>query len=171
MITSYKKHSPQIDDTCFVADNATVIGQVELGKNTSVWFGAVVRGDIAAITVGKNSNIQDNAVIHVGTTPAVIGDNVTVGHGAIVHSATVGNNVLVGMGSIVLDGAEIGDDCIIGAGAVVTAGTKVPAGSLVVGTPGKVIKEVSLQQKASNRMNATIYATLAKESRKGKEDE
>ena len=168
MIIHYLDHSPVVEKTAFVADNATVAGQVTLGKNASVWFGAVLRGDLQPITVGENSNIQDNAVIHVGAnTPVVIGDNVTVGHGAIVHGASIGNNVLVGMGATVLDGAVIGDNCIIGAGAVVTSRTEIPVGSLVLGMPAQVVKSLTPAQIMGNRMNALEYVRLAKDFQKG----
>ena len=167
MIINYLDHAPSVDGTAFVADNATVAGRVTLGKNASVWFGAVLRGDLQPIIVGENSNVQDNAVIHVGTnTPVVIGDNVTVGHGAIVHGATIGNNVLVGMGATVLDGAVIGDNCIIGAGALVTSRTEIPAGSLVLGMPAQVTKALTPAQIMGNRMNALEYVKLAKDFNK-----
>ena len=164
MIIPYLDNNPIIDETAFVADNATVTGKVTIGKNASVWFGAVLRGDLQPISVGDQSNVQDNAVIHVGTnTPAVVGNNVTIGHGAIVHGATIGDNVLVGMGATVLDGAVIGDNSIIGAGALVTSNTEIPAGSLVLGTPGKVVKSLSPAQIMSNRMNALEYVRLARD--------
>ena len=164
MLIPYREHAPAIDPTAFVADNATVAGRVTVGKNSSVWFGAVLRGDLQPITVGENSNVQDNAVVHVGAnTPAVIGDNVTVGHGAIIHGATIGNNVLVGMGATVLDGAVIGDNCIIGAGALVTSKTEIPANSLVLGMPAEVKKPLTPQQIMGNRMNALEYVRLAKD--------
>ncbi|MBQ6119086.1 MAG: gamma carbonic anhydrase family protein [Clostridia bacterium] len=138
-----------------------------MGKNASVWFGAVLRADMQPITVGENTNIQDNAVIHVGpNTPAVIGDNVTVGHGAIIHGATVGNNVLVGMGATVLDGAVIGDNCIVGAGALVTSNTQIPANSMALGMPAKVIKALTPSQVMLNRMSALEYVKLAKDFQK-----
>ena len=164
MIISYKNHTPEIDESAFVAENATVAGKVKVAENASIWFGAVLRADMQPITVGKNSNVQDNAVIHVGpTSPTVIGEGVTIGHGAIVHSATIGNNVLVGMGSIILDGAVIGDNCIIGAGALVTSGTVIPDNSMVLGMPGKVVKELNPVQIASNKVNAISYVKLGKD--------
>ncbi len=167
MILPYLEHVPTVDETAFVAENATVAGKVTLGKNASVWFGAVLRGDLQPITVGDNSNVQDNAVIHVGAnTPAVIGENVTIGHGAIVHGATIGNNVLVGMGATVLDGAVIGDNSIIGAGALVTSKTVVPPNSMVLGMPAKVVKELTPAQVMGNRMNALEYVRLAKDFKK-----
>ncbi len=161
MIGSFKGKTPEIDESCFIAENSTIMGDVKIGEKTSVWYGAVIRADMAGVVIGKNSNIQDNAVVHVGTKPVKIGDGVTVGHGAIVHSAEIGDNVLVGMGSIVLDGAVVGKNSIIGAGAVVTGGTVIPDNSLVVGVPGKVIKETGLKESASNKMNAMAYVTVS----------
>lgn len=163
MITDYKKYSPEIGDGAFIAENATVAGKVKIGKKSSVWFGAVVRGDMNSITVGDNSNIQDNAVIHVGlNTPVTIGNGVSIGHGACVHGANVGDNTLIGMNSVVLDGAKIGKDCIVGAGAVVTAGTVIPDGSMALGTPAKIVKKTDLKQVLSNKTNALAYVNLAK---------
>ena len=167
MILPYKNDFPAIDESAFIADNATVTGNVTVGRNASVWFGAVMRGDLQPITVGDGTNIQDNAVVHANAnTPVVIGKNVTVGHGAIIHSATVGDNVLVGMGAVVLDGAVIGDNCIIGAGALVTPKTEIPANSMALGMPAKVIKELTPAQAMGNRMNALEYIQLAKEYKK-----
>ena len=167
MIIPYLEHAPQIDETAFIAENATVAGKVTVGKNASVWFGAVLRGDLQSITVGDGSNVQDNAVLHVGTnTPVVIGSNVTIGHGAIVHGATVGNNVLVGMGATILDGAVIGDNSIIGAGALVTAKTVIPPNSLALGVPAAVTKQLTPAQIMGNRMNAMEYIKLAKDFKK-----
>ena len=142
----------------FVADNATVRGSVTLGANSSVFFGAVLRGDRAPITIGAGTNIQDNCVVHVDYDhPVTVGENVTVGHGAILHGCTVGDNTLIGMGAIVLDGAKIGDDCIIAAGAVVTGKMDAPAGSLLVGSPAVVAKPLNDKQKASCLENSELY--------------
>lgn len=168
MIGSFKGKTPQIDDSCFIAENCTVIGDVTIGEKTSVWYGAVIRADMASVIIGKNSNVQDNCVIHVGTKPVKIGNGVTIGHGAIVHSAEIGDNTLVGMGSVVLDGAVVGKNSIIGAGAVVTGGTVIPDNSLVVGVPGKVVKETGLKEAASNKTNALIYTTMAATYKKEK---
>ena len=149
---------PVIHPSAFVADNATVRGSVTLGANSSVFFGAVLRGDRAPITIGAGTNIQDNCVVHVDYDhPVTVGENVTVGHGAILHGCTVGDNTLIGMGAIVLDGAKIGDDCIIAAGAVVTGKMDAPAGSLLVGSPAVVAKPLNDQQKASCLENSELY--------------
>ena len=143
----------------YIAPNATIVGNVHLGENVSVWYGAVLRGDNCTITVGDNTNIQDNAVIHSNTT---IGSNVTIGHTAIIHGCTIGNNCMIGMGSIVLNNAVIGDNCIVGAGAVVTGKMNAPAGSLILGNPAKIVKEVSPEQIAGITGNAELYISLAK---------
>ena len=132
-------------------------------EGSSVWFSATVRGDIAPIAIGKDSNIQDGAVIHCDTDlPCIIGDGVTVGHGAIIHSATIGNNTVIGMGAIVLNLAKIGEDSIVGAGALVTGGKEFPPGSMILGSPAKVIRELTADEIAHNRLNALHYRDLAK---------
>ena len=158
MIVKYKGHEPQIDATAFVAENATLIGDVVLAEDSSVWFGAVLRGDNEPIRVGSRSNIQDNATLHSDPShPLTIGEDVTVGHNAVVHGCTLGNGVLVGMGAVVLDDAVIGDYSIVGAGAVVTAGMVAPPYSLVVGLPAKVARTDRLGQKETNLENAAGY--------------
>ena len=147
----------------FVAEGAKILGDVTLGNNVSIWYNAVLRGDVCNITVGDDSNVQDCCVVHgkVGQ-PVVIGKGVSVGHGAILHGCTVGDNSLVGMGAIVLDGVVIGKNCIIGAGAVVTQNTIVPDNSLYLGCPAKFIKIVSDEQAKSNRQNALHYVDIIK---------
>ena len=142
----------------YVAANATVVGEVTLEKDVSVWYGAVLRGDSGAITVGEGTNIQELCVLHEKT---VIGSQCTVGHGAIVHGCTIGDRCLIGMGAIILDGAVLGDDCIVGAGALVTGKTDAPAGSVLLGSPAKVVKEVSEAQRQSNLHSAAHYLELA----------
>ncbi|MBQ3537833.1 MAG: gamma carbonic anhydrase family protein [Clostridia bacterium] len=162
MVKSFAGKTPEIEESVFLAENSTVIGDVKIGKGSSVWYSAVLRGDMCSITIGENSNIQDNATVHVGMKdPAIIGNGVTVGHNALVHGATVGDNALIGMGSVVLDGAVIGENSIVAAGAVVTAKTVVPPNSLVAGIPATVVKELSPQQIMGNKMNAMGYSTLA----------
>lgn len=163
MIMVYKGISPEIDENAFVAPNATVIGKVKIGENSSVWFGAVLRGDESPITIGRGSNVQDNAVLHCDLgSPMSIGDNVTIGHGAIIHGATIGDNVLIGMGAIVLNGAKIGDNCIVGAGAVVKENAEVPANSMLVGVPAKVIRTLDAAAIAQ-RMEQSYYVPLSKD--------
>lgn len=143
----------------FVAPNATVVGDVTLMEDASVWYGAVLRGDSGAIVIGRGTNIQDNCVIHEKT---MIGDGCTVGHGAIVHGCTIGNRCMVGMGAIVLSGAVIGDDCLIGAGALVTGKMNAPAGSVLLGNPAKIVKEVTPAQLEEIRLDAENYIRLAR---------
>lgn len=159
----YKGISPEIDESAFVAENAAVIGDVKIGAESSVWFGAVIRGDEAPISIGRGSNVQDNAVLHCDHgSPMRIGDNVTIGHGAIVHGATIGDNVLIGMGAIVLDGARIGDNCIVGAGAVVKENADIPAASMVVGVPAKVIRTLEGETLAQ-RARPSKYVALSRD--------
>lgn len=158
-----------IDKTVFIADGARVLGDVEIGKNSSVWFNAVIRGDSNKIRIGNRSNIQDNAVIHTSKDfGVVIGDNVTVGHGAIVHGCTIGNNVMIGMGAIVLNGAIIEENCIIGAGALVTQGKVIPAGSLVFGNPAKIVRSLTDQEIRSITDNAASYVEEAEQYKNSK---
>lgn len=164
MLKNYKEKKPIISDSCFVAENASVIGDVKIGAQSSVWFGAVIRGDYDSITIGENCNVQDNCVLHTtDDLPIKIGDNVSVGHAAIVHGATIEDNVLVGMGAVILNGAKIGENSIIGAGAVCTENMVVPKGSVVVGIPGKVIKTAEEKNKVMTTSNASSYAELAQE--------
>lgn len=153
-----------IDESVFVADGAKIIGDVEIGRGSSVWFNAVIRTDSNKVKIGENSNVQDNAVIHTSKGFGVqIGDNVTIGHGAIVHGCTVKNNVMIRMGAIVLDGAVIEEDCIIGAGTLVTQGKLIPKGSLTFGNPMKIVRELTEQEIRSVTDNATAYVNKAKD--------
>lgn len=153
---------PTLGSGVFIAQGAVVIGDVTLGDNASVWYNAVLRGDIERIVVGKGSNIQDNAVVHLADDlPCLIGDYVTVGHSAVVHACTIGNETLVGMGSTILDGAVIGEQCIIGAQSLVPPGKQIPPGSVVMGVPGKVIKQLSIEERAGLRAWADKYVANA----------
>jgi carbonic anhydrase/acetyltransferase-like protein (isoleucine patch superfamily) len=148
----------------FAAPNATVVGNVTFGKDVGIWFGAVIRADKDRIVIGDRSNVQDNCVVHTSKGfPTVLGNDVSVGHGAILHGCTIGDRVLVGMGAIVLNGALVGDDSLIGAGAVVTEGMQVPPGSVVIGIPGRVLKETTPAQRAHILENAQSYVRLAGE--------
>jgi carbonic anhydrase/acetyltransferase-like protein (isoleucine patch superfamily) len=152
----------------FIAPTATVTGDVILGEDTGIWFGAVLRGDKDRIEIGAGSNIQDNAVVHTSRGyPAKIGNEVSVGHGAILHGCTIGDRVLVGMGAIVMNGTMVGEDTIIAAGAVVTEGTVIPPGSVVMGVPARVVKQATPGQKEGIRKNAESYIALAKSYRHG----
>ncbi len=146
----------------FIAPTATVIGNVTIAPGSSVWFGAVIRSDMALIQIGRNTSVQDNAVIHVREgIETRIGDQVTMGHGAIVHGAQIEDTVLIGIGAIILDRARVGEGSIVGAGAVVTEGTQIPRRSLVLGVPGKVVKEVTPEQIQWIEANAKSYTELA----------
>ncbi|HEY0371803.1 MAG TPA: gamma carbonic anhydrase family protein [Thermoanaerobaculia bacterium] len=140
IVRPYEGKHPRIGARVFIAENAAVIGDVELGDDCSIWFATTVRGDVNAIRIGRNTNVQDNCTIHVThhDWPTVIGDNVTIGHGAIVHGCTVENGALIGMGSRVLDGAVVGESAMVGAGALVPPGMHVPPRMLVVGVPARV---------------------------------
>ena len=161
MMKAYNGIWPEVDKKVFIAENASLIGAVEIGRESSVWYGAVLRGDVAPIKVGRGSSIQDNVVVHCDRSfPTAIGDNVTVGHGAIVHGAVVGDNTLIGMGATVLSGAVIGKNCIIGAGALVKEGAEIPEGSMVVGVPGRVVRMLTPEQIAEREKTA-YYVELA----------
>jgi len=158
---------PVIDPTVYVPESAMVIGDVTIGPQSSVWFHTVVRGDIEAVRIGARSNIQDNSTIHVvgGRWPTIVGDDVTVGHAVVLHGCTIGNGTLVGMGAIVLDGAEVGDQCLVGAGALVTPGTKIPPRSLVLGSPGKRVREITPDEAARLATATANYLALSAQYR------
>lgn len=144
MIFRLGEYTPKIGENNYIAENATVIGQVETAENVSIWFSAVVRADMSKVTIGKNSNVQDNCTVHGDTPfPVTIGENVTIGHNCIIHGCEIGDNTLIGMGSIILNGAKIPKNCIVGAGALVTDKLVAEEGSLIVGSPAKVIKKLS----------------------------
>ncbi len=164
MIKPYNGIKPTIHESCFIAENASVIGDVCIGNNSSIWFGAVIRGDEDSIYIGENSNVQDNAVLHCDVgCPIKIGNFVTVGHGAIVHGATIGNNVLVGMGAVIMNGVKIGANSMIGAGAICTENMVIPNGSVVVGVPAKVIKNAEEHNKTLTTLNASAYVMLGEQ--------
>lgn len=157
-----------VGDRVFIAEGATVIGDVVLADDVSIWFGAVIRSDRAEITVGSGSNIQDNVVVHTSIGfPVTIGTEVSVGHGAILHGCTIQDRVLVGMGAVILNGATLGEGSIIGAGAVVTEDKVIPKNSLVLGVPGRVVRETTSQERADIAKNAREYIKLAEEYRHG----
>jgi carbonic anhydrase/acetyltransferase-like protein (isoleucine patch superfamily) len=158
----------QIDPTAYVAPGAVLVGEVSLGADASVWFHTTVRGDLAPITIGAESNIQDGCVVHVDRgLPARIGDRVTVGHGAVVHAAIIEDDVLVAMQAVVLSGCRVGRNCLIGAGAVLPEGTEVPAGSLVLGVPGRVVRALRPEEIQRVHDNACSYVNLARAYRDG----
>lgn len=147
IIKEVNGNKPQLGNDCFVAENATIVGEVTMGSQCSVWFNAVIRGDVHFIKMGDKVNVQDGAVIHCTyqKSPTTIGNNVSIGHNAIVHGCTINDNVLIGMGAIVMDDCLIESNSIIAAGAVVTQGTHVPSGTIFAGMPAKKLKEVSIE--------------------------
>ncbi|HIU32571.1 MAG TPA: gamma carbonic anhydrase family protein [Candidatus Caccousia avistercoris] len=152
---------PSLPRSVFLAPGAQVVGDVQAGENCSIWYNAVLRGDCAPIRLGQGTNIQDGAVLHCTTgLPTTVGDGVTVGHNAILHSCTVHSHSLIGMGAIVLDNAVVGEECLVGAGALVTPRTVVPAGSLVVGSPARVKRPLTEEEKKNLRENAEEYLSL-----------
>ena len=156
--------TPQIHSSAFIAPNATVLGDVTIGQQSSVFFGAVIRSAYVSITIGHRTNVQDNCVLHTDVgVPMAIGDDVTVGHGAILHSCTVGNNSLIGMGAIVLNGAVIGANCVVAAGALVPPGMVIPDCSLVMGSPAKVRRSIEDDGIVANRRSAELYIQESEE--------
>jgi len=152
-----------IHDSVKILSGAHVVGDVKIGENSSVWYNAVIRGDRGPIVIGKNSNIQDNCVIHCSDTLTTsLGDYVSIGHGAIIHGCQIGENVIIGMNATILNDAIIGNDSIVGAGSVVTEGKEFPDRSLIVGTPGKLIRELSDEEVENLKLNALWYVDLSK---------
>ncbi|HUJ28705.1 MAG TPA: gamma carbonic anhydrase family protein [Myxococcales bacterium] len=165
MIRDFRGKRPQLGANAWVAASAAVIGDVVLGDRASIWYGAVVRGDVEKIRIGSDSNIQDNSVIHVdsGGWPTIVGDGVTVGHRVVLHGCTVKDGALIGIGATVLNGAEIGEGALIGAGSLVTPGTKIPPGVLAIGAPCKVKRPLTDDEKRHLRESAEHYVELARE--------
>ena len=156
------EHAPQLHPTAYIADNAQVIGRVHMAEDSSVWFGVVVRGDTDDIRIGRGSNVQDNTVLHTDDgIELVIGEHVTIGHQCMLHGCTIGDHSLIGIGAIVLNGAKIGRHSIVGAGALVTEGKEFPDGSLIMGSPAKVVKQLSPEQFDRMRYGAVHYAENA----------
>ena len=151
MLRPYKGITPRVHASAYIDASAQVIGDVEIGEESSVWMNAVLRGDVHWIRIGRRSNVQDGTVVHVmkGNHPTRIGDDVTIGHGAIVHGCTIGHRVLIGMGAILLNGATVGDDSIVAAGSLLTEGIRIPDRSLVMGSPAKVKRQLTEREAAS----------------------
>lgn len=163
MIVKLNDIKPKVSENAFVAENAVIIGDVELSENVSIWFGAVLRGDIEKITIGKNSNVQDNSTIHTDYgIPCVVGENVTVGHNVILHSCSIGDNVIVGMGSTILNGAKIAKNCLIGANSLVTHKIQFEEGSLILGNPAKVVRKLTDKEIEHIQENANHYVENSK---------
>ena len=155
---------PEISEKAYIAPSADIIGDVVIKENGSVWYQAVVRADNDRIEIGSGSNVQDSCVLHADAGyPVKIGDYVTVGHGAIIHGCEIGDNTLVGMGAIILNGAKIGKNCLIAAGALVTQGKEIPDGSMVMGSPAKIRRELTKEEIAGNRESAEEYIELGRE--------
>jgi gamma-carbonic anhydrase len=162
-LAHYLGKTPDVSGALFVAPNATVVGDVKLGKNSSVFYGAVLRADINAITVGEGTNLQDNVIVHLSDDAgAHLGDHVTVGHGAIIHACTVGDGCLIGMGATILDKARIGADSLVGANSLVPQGFTCPPGSLVLGSPARVVRALSAEERESGRRLAAKYIEVAR---------
>lgn len=162
-LAKFLGRTPQVSESAFVANSATLVGDVRLGKDSSVFYGAVLRGDIETITIGESSNVQDGCIVHLADDlGAHVGAWCTIGHAAIIHACTIGDECLVGMQAVVLDGAEIGDQCLIGAGSLVTQRTKIPPRSLVLGSPAKVIRPLKENELASLRESAAKYVAVAR---------
>ena len=162
IIRPFRGVHPRIDPTAYVADNATVIGDVEVGARASIWFGTVLRGDVYHIRIGAETSVQDNTVIHVthGAHATVVGSRVTVGHSVTLHGCTIGDRCILGMSATILDQAEIGDQCIVGAGSLVTPGTRIPARSLVLGSPARVKRQLTDEELRWLDSSADHYVEL-----------
>jgi carbonic anhydrase/acetyltransferase-like protein (isoleucine patch superfamily) len=164
MIKNVKGKKPNLDNELYIAETAVIIGDVTLKKNTNIWFGAVIRGDEAPVIIGENTNIQENCVIHVDYgNNVIIGDGCTIGHGAIIHGCNIKNNVLVGMGAIILNGAKIGNDTIIGAGSLITQNKEFEDGVLILGNPAKVVRRLTEEEIEENKKSCLHYLKLSKE--------
>ncbi|WP_455555213.1 gamma carbonic anhydrase family protein [Comamonas sp.] len=160
--------APQVVDTAWIADSAQVMGDVQVGADASVWFGTVVRGDTSTITIGEGTNVQDASVLHADLgMPLVIGRHVTVGHQVMLHGCTIGDESLIGIGAIVLNGAKIGKNCLVGAGALVTEGKEFPDGSMIIGSPARVVRQLTPEQIQGLRQSAQHYIDNARRFRAG----
>jgi carbonic anhydrase/acetyltransferase-like protein (isoleucine patch superfamily) len=166
--------TPKVDPDAYISPRASLIGNIEIGADSSVWEFASLRADLNFIRVGKGTSIQDNCTVHTTfMNPTIIGDYVTAGHNCVIHACTIGDRTVIGMGAIVLDGSKVGNDCVIGAGSVVTEGTVIPDRSLVLGIPAKVVKEVSDSMKEAFMAGAELYVELGKQHKQsgsGKSD-
>jgi len=160
MIRAVNGKSPKIASSAFVSEAAYIVGDVEIGENSSVWPGAVIRADFGKIIIGKNTSVEDNSVIHGGTEVS-IGDNIVIGHGAVIHCRRIGDNVLVGNNATILDNAEIGEYCIIGASCLVPPDTKIPERSVTIGVPARVKSQLTEEQLSELEFGSAVYAKLA----------
>ena len=166
-LETYLDQSPQVDESAYVAKGAVVIGAVTLGKHSSIWHGSVLRGDINTIEIGEGSNVQDGTMVHLADDYGVkVGKYVTIGHAAMIHACEIGDECLIGMQATVLDGAVVGAQSIIGAGALVTKGTQIPEGSLVLGSPAKVVRTLSPEERAALKGWAEKYVAVSRGHKK-----
>lgn len=157
-LIAYKGIIPKIHENVFLANGAYIIGDVTIGSHSTIWFNTIIRGDVHPIIIGQYTNIQDNSTIHVVRDhPSIIEDYVTVGHGAILHACHIASNCLIGMGAIILSYADIGENCIIGAGTLITEHKKIPPNSVVMGSPGKIVRTTTREEIESNKMSALNY--------------
>jgi len=160
----YKEHIPQIDESAFIADGAKIIGDVTIGADTSIWYNVVLRGDEDRIEIGNRTSIQENTICHLYKgNPLIVEDDVTVGHGTIIHGCTIKKGALIGMGATILDGAVIGENSIVGANSLIPAGKEIPSNSLVIGSPGEVVREITEQDRELLKMSVEVYVRNAKE--------
>jgi carbonic anhydrase/acetyltransferase-like protein (isoleucine patch superfamily) len=168
VIRSYEGRVPRIHSSAWLAPGSVVVGDVEIGEDASVWYGAVIRGDVHGIRIGARTNVQDQSVLHVtaGRFAAWVGDEVTIGHRAVVHGCRVGDRALIGIGAIVLDGAEIGEGALVGAGALVTPGTVIPARTLALGTPAKPVRELDPDEQRVQLERTLAYVETARSHRR-----
>lgn len=164
LIHAYRGRVPTIGERVFIVESAQIIGDVTIGNDSSVWFNAVIRGDINVIRIGERTNIQDGCILHVvhDTHPLVVGSDVTVGHGAILHGCTIGNSCLIGMGATVLDGAKVGDRSLVAAGSLVKVDDEIPPGVLAAGSPARVVRDLTKAETASLSQAALNYITYAR---------
>jgi gamma-carbonic anhydrase len=172
LLLPYEGRVPKLHPGAWVAPGATLVGDVELGADASVWYGCVLRGDVHSIRVGARTNLQDGSVVHVtaGRFAAEIGDEVSVGHRAVVHGCRIAAGALIGIGAIVLDGAEVGEEALVGAGALVAPGSVVPAGVLVLGAPARVVRELSRAERAEQRARTLRYVETARAHARASEE-
>lgn len=163
IIRKFAGKKPKIGEGCFLAETSVLIGDLELGNRSSVWYGAVIRADVHYVRIGEDVSVQDNTVIHVtsGQHPTVVGDRVTIGHSVVLHGCTVGDDCLIGMGAIIMDRAIIGANCVVGAGALVTPGTEIPEGHLALGSPAKVSRKLTDDELRWISTSSEHYVDLA----------
>ncbi len=168
MLIAYRGIMPKVHESVYIAEGAKLIGDVTLGENSSIWFNAVLRGDLAPIVIGRDCNIQDGTIGHVNADqPLIVEDGVSVGHGAIIHGCRIGSGTLIGMGAIVLNGADIGEYALVGAGAIVTEKKTIPPYTLSLGSPARVVRELNDQDLQRMRRTTESYVTKGKEYRMG----